>query len=116
MHLISSFRYPVQSHLGPEAALNALLQAPRIVNEMSPMAWTYFNQAPSDGQLFLAWQPPRMQKGFATDGYIWADQEQQFLQEIKGYVWIFEGWKTTPVHTNIMCRPLRSAYIEQVML
>ncbi|TLD35128.1 DUF1750-domain-containing protein [Venturia nashicola] len=85
MHLISSYRYPVQAHLMPEEALNALLQAPRIVNEMSTVAWTYFNQAPSDGHLFLAWQPPRMQKSFATDGYIWADQEQQYLQEIKGY-------------------------------
>ncbi|QDS71663.1 hypothetical protein FKW77_007755 [Venturia effusa] len=85
MHLISSFHYPVQSHLGPEDALNLLLQAPRIVNEMCTMAWTYFNQAPGDGQLFLAWQPPRMQRGFATDGYIWADQESQFHQEIRGY-------------------------------
>lgn len=116
MHLICSYRYPIQSHLGPEDALNALIQAPRIVNEMSPMAWTYFNQAPSDGQLFLAWQPPRMQKGFATDGYIWADQEQQFLQEIRGYVWMLYCLKTLQGHTNSMYRPSRSAYIVQVML
>lgn len=115
MHLISSFRYPVQSHLGPEDALNALLQAPRIVNEMSPMAWTYFNQAPSDGQLFLAWQPPRMQSRFATDGYIWADQESQFHQEIKGYVGIFEDLKTTQGYTDSIYRPSRFAYIVQVM-
>jgi hypothetical protein len=100
MHLISSFRYPIQAHLNPEEALNSLLQAPRIVNEMSPMAWTYFNQAPSDGQLFLAWQPPRMQRSFATDGYIWADPEAQFHQDIKGYVGILTEPKTTGSHTN----------------
>jgi hypothetical protein len=99
MHLVSSFRYPIQTHLNPEEALNALLQAPRIVNEMSPMAWTYFNQAPSDGQLFLAWQPPRMQRSFATDGYIWADPETQFHQEIKGYVRTFNV-PLTRAHTH----------------
>lgn len=33
------------------------------------------------------WQPMTQRKlQFASDGYAWADPEQQFQQEIKGYV------------------------------
>jgi hypothetical protein len=52
---------------------------------MSPMAWHYMYQPPTDGQVFLTWQSGRV-KGFASDGYIWADPEAQFHQDIQGYV------------------------------
>ena len=48
--------------------------------------WTYLD-APSDGSLYLAWQPlAQMGTHFASDGYIWTDPEQAYTLEAKGYV------------------------------
>jgi hypothetical protein len=52
---------------------------------MSPVAWLYMQNPPQDGQVFLTWQSPNV-KGFASDGYIWADPEAQFHHTISGYV------------------------------
>lgn len=49
------------------------------------MAWTYLTPQP-DGTMFLTWQAPRMQNSFASDGYIWIDQEMSYRQNVRGYV------------------------------
>lgn len=50
------------------------------------MNWVFLD-APIDGSLMLVWQPLN-QVGihFASDGYIWADAEQAFSLDSKGYV------------------------------
>jgi hypothetical protein len=85
MHLISSYGFPMSQRVSPEQALVYLSQAPQIVREMKPMAWTYL-APPPDGTTFLTWQAPRMQNHFASDGYVWLDQEMTFRQNIRGYV------------------------------
>ena len=71
--------------IGLDQALQHLLQASHIVREVKPMAWTYLTP-PQDGTMFLTWQAPRMQNHFASDGYIWTDQEMTFRQHLRGYV------------------------------
>ncbi|KIW05629.1 uncharacterized protein PV09_03500 [Verruconis gallopava] len=85
LHLMSTYQFPLMQRVGLPQVLQNLLQAPQIVREMKPMAWTYL-QPPQDGTMFLTWQPPRMGNTFATDGYIWLDQEMTYRQNISGYV------------------------------
>lgn len=67
--------------------LDMLLQATKIVREVSAVSWQYIAQPPADGTLFLAWQPLAQRNvAFASDGYSWADQETVHRQEVKGYV------------------------------
>jgi len=69
----------------PEALVNYLLEAPKIMRDMAPVQWQFLD-APPDGTLFLTWQPSDyMQATFASDGYVW-DVEQPFNSEIRGYV------------------------------
>jgi hypothetical protein len=85
MHLISTYQYPHVPRLQLDQALGHLLQAPQIFREVRPVAWTYL-APPPDGTTFLAWQAPRMGNGFASDGYIWIDQEMTYRQQMRGYV------------------------------
>ena len=68
-----------------ETIVDYLLQAPSITRQTSPMIWTYLN-APVDGTVLLVWQPPQLGPNYASDGYIWADPEQAFTLDAKGYV------------------------------
>ena len=44
--------------------------------------------APPDGSVMLTWQPLNyLGTNFASDGYVWADVEQAFSFEARGYVW-----------------------------
>ena len=87
VHLVSQYQFPYHgSPLALDTALEHLLQAPRIVRELSPVAWQFITPL-KDGTLLLMWQPSaHLQNTYATDGYIWADPERQFLQDCKGYV------------------------------
>jgi hypothetical protein len=67
-------------------ALEYLLNAPKIVNDAAPVAWTYFNAPPADGTVIMTWQPHILQGRFASDGLVWADPEMQYHMEIRGYV------------------------------
>lgn len=50
------------------------------------MHWTFLD-GPPDGTVMLTWQPQNhLGNNFASDGYIWADQEQAFSFESRGYV------------------------------
>ena len=50
------------------------------------MNWMFLN-APADGSVMLVWQPlNQLGTQFASDGYVWADVEQAFSSEAKGYV------------------------------
>ena len=50
------------------------------------MNWMYID-APPDGTVMLVWQPlAQLGTRFASDGYIWADAEQSFSMEARGYV------------------------------
>lgn len=50
------------------------------------MHWTFLD-GPPDGSVILTWQPLKlMGTSFASDGYIWADVEQAFTFEARGYV------------------------------
>ncbi|KAG8532653.1 uncharacterized protein KY384_002530 [Bacidia gigantensis] len=61
-----------------------LLEAPKIVLGVSTMTWMAFLEPPRDGTLMLVWQSPRVNQ-FASDGYLWADDERAFSQPMKGY-------------------------------
>lgn len=63
-----------------------LVNAPRITREVAGMNWMFLD-APPDGTVMLVWQPlSQMGAHAASDGYIWADPEQAFSSESKGYV------------------------------
>ena len=50
------------------------------------MNWMFLD-APPDGSVMLVWQPSnQLGQRFASDGYVWADAENTFTQEIKGNV------------------------------
>ncbi|OCK82999.1 DUF1750-domain-containing protein [Lepidopterella palustris CBS 459.81] len=85
VHLVSSYRFPHLAQLQPQTAFEYLLNAPKIVNDASPVAWTYFQAPPPDGTVLLVWQPPLMQTRFASDGYIWAEPEATYTMDIRGY-------------------------------
>ncbi|KAI9892085.1 MAG: hypothetical protein M1814_001791 [Vezdaea aestivalis] len=74
IHLVSSFRFPVTQHLNIEDALKKLIDAPTIVKDQAPMIWMFL-EAPPDGTVFLVWQASQLGIQFASDGYVWADQE-----------------------------------------
>lgn len=85
IHLISSHRFPLIASLNIEQALSYLVDAPQIVKQVAPMAWTYV-QAPQDGTVWLEWlSPSRIDNRFPSDGYVWADPEQTYRQEFGGY-------------------------------
>lgn len=50
------------------------------------MHWTFLD-GPPDGTVMLTWQPlNHLGTNFASDGFIWADAEQVYSTEIRGYV------------------------------
>lgn len=86
MHLVSGYRYPAASTLSPDTAAEYLLSAPKVVRELQPMHWRFLD-APADGTVMLTWQPlSRLGTNFSSDGYVWADPEQIYTTEVKGYV------------------------------
>jgi hypothetical protein len=86
MHLVSRNRYPAMTALPTETVLDYLLAAPKVVREMYPMSWTFLD-GPQDGTTLLTWQPlGHLGTTFASDGYVWADAEQAFTFETRGYV------------------------------
>ncbi|KAJ5585515.1 uncharacterized protein N7459_005315 [Penicillium hispanicum] len=84
MHLVSRNRYP-QMHMMPtETAVEYLTSAPRVCQQQ-PMHWTFLD-GPVDGTVMLTWQPlQHLGNNFASDGYVWADVEQAFTIEARGY-------------------------------
>ncbi|CAI7676333.1 unnamed protein product [Penicillium palitans] len=84
MHLVSRNRYPSMHMMPSETAVEYLTSAPRIC-QSQPMHWTFLD-GPPDGTVMLTWQPQNhLGNNFASDGYIWADQEQAFTFESRGY-------------------------------
>ena len=71
--------------MGLETVLEYLLQAPKIVRDVARMNWQIID-APQDGTVLLVWQPVNSGPRFASDGYIWLDQEAQRRHEARGYV------------------------------
>lgn len=60
-------------HMMPtDTVVEYLLSAPKIVREAQPMQWQPLNHLGTN---------------FASDGYVWADVEQAFTFEARGYVW-----------------------------
>lgn len=68
-----------------ETAVEYLVSAPRVCRQQ-PMHWTFLD-GPADGTVMLTWQPQaQLGQNFASDGLIWADVEQAFTFESRGYV------------------------------
>ncbi|KAL4922855.1 hypothetical protein BDW62DRAFT_3863 [Aspergillus aurantiobrunneus] len=86
MHLVSRNRYPLMHMMPTDTVVEYLLSAPKIVREAQPMHWTFLD-GPQDGTVMLTWQPlNHLGTNFASDGYVWADAEQAFTFEARGYV------------------------------
>jgi hypothetical protein len=74
------------SNPSPDTLVSYLLEAPKVMREMSTVQWQFLD-APPDGSIFLTWQPmDYLQNNFASDGYVWADVEQPFNSDVRGYV------------------------------
>ena len=85
MHLVSRQRYPLMHMLPTEMVVEYLISAPKVVRDFQPMHWTFLD-GPPDGSVFLTWQPSHhMGNNFSSDGYIWADVEQAFTFEARGF-------------------------------
>jgi Fungal domain of unknown function (DUF1750) len=86
MHLVSKYRYPLINSITLDTVVGYLTEAPKIVHDLQPVQWQFLD-APQDGSVLLVWQPLEyLETNFASDGYVWADVEQAFSQEIRGYV------------------------------
>ena len=86
MHLVSKYRYPLINSITLDTVVGYLTEAPKIVHDLQPVQWQFLD-APHDASVFLVWQPLEyLDTNFASDGYVWADAEQAFSQEIRGYV------------------------------
>ncbi|KAJ5653730.1 hypothetical protein N7490_000733 [Penicillium lividum] len=84
MHLVSHHRYPNMHMMPAETAVEYLTSAPRVCQQ-KPMHWTLL-EGPADGNVMLTWQPmAHLGNNFASDGYVWADAEQAFSFESRGY-------------------------------
>ncbi|KAJ5935177.1 hypothetical protein N7466_004724 [Penicillium verhagenii] len=84
MHLISHNRYPNMHMMPAETAVEYLTSAPRVCQQ-KPVHWTLLD-GPADGSVMLTWQPmAHLGNNFASDGYVWADAEQAFSFESRGY-------------------------------
>ncbi|KAI9800161.1 MAG: hypothetical protein M1833_003488 [Piccolia ochrophora] len=84
VHLLSNFQFPVMAHLPVDTIVKYLTQAPDITRHTTPMMWQ-FTDAPRDGTILLEWQAPQLGNHFASDGYVWADAEQAYTMDAKGY-------------------------------
>ena len=86
IHLVSKGRYPTTNNPSLESIVSYLSEAPKIVRDVQPMQWQFLD-APADGTLLLVWQPLEyMGTAFASDGYIYADAEQTFKSDVRGFV------------------------------
>ncbi|KAJ6141532.1 hypothetical protein N7470_009922 [Penicillium chermesinum] len=84
MHLVSQYRYPNIHMMPNETAVEYLNSAPRIC-QSKPMHWTFLD-CPADGTVMLTWQPlNHLGNNFSSDGYVWADAEQAYTFEARGY-------------------------------
>lgn len=84
--MLSTYSFPIHQSITQDQVLDYLTKAPSIINDVRPVAWTYL-APPGDGTVFLAWQPQmRLGNRFASDGYVWGDQEQTYSMELRGYV------------------------------
>ncbi|KAL8943423.1 MAG: hypothetical protein Q9216_001061 [Gyalolechia sp. 2 TL-2023] len=85
IHLVSSYTFPSSANLQLDTVVDRLLAAPNIVTNVKSMVWM-FVETPRDGMSMLVWQPlAKLGIEFASDGYIWADPEQAFSSQAKGY-------------------------------
>ncbi|KAJ5703619.1 hypothetical protein N7493_011544 [Penicillium malachiteum] len=84
MHLVSQQAYP-QMHMMPtETAVEYLTSAPRVC-QAKPVHWMFL-ESPTDGTVMLTWLPlAHLANKFASDGYVWADPEQTFSFESRGF-------------------------------
>lgn len=74
------------NNLSHETAVEYLISAPKVVRELQTMHWMFLD-GPPDGTVMLVWQPlNHLGTNFASDGYVWADAEQIYSTEIRGYV------------------------------
>lgn len=86
IHLVSKSRYPVTNNPSLESVVSYLSEAPKVVRDLQPVQWQFLD-APADGTLLLVWQPLEyMSTTFASDGYVYADAEQTFKSEVRGFV------------------------------
>lgn len=86
LHLVSKSRYPVSNNPSLDSIVGYLADAPKVVRDLQPMQWQMLD-APQDGTLLLVWQPLEyLGTNAASDGYVYADQEQYFKSEVRGYV------------------------------
>ncbi|KAH8910754.1 DUF1750-domain-containing protein [Coniochaeta sp. PMI_546] len=82
IHLVSTYRYPVMPRVDTNEVTKWLTGAPKIARDVAPFYWTYLD-APADGTIFLTWQPlSRRGVEFASDGYIWPQNEVTFRHDL----------------------------------
>lgn len=104
------------TQLSLDTVVEYLIQAPRITRDMQPMHWMFID-APQDGSVMLVWQPSaHLGTNFATDGYVWADPEQAFNSEARGYVSFTRHQDLLFAGTNVFVRRWKCGYIEPAII
>jgi len=62
------------------------MEASKIMRDIQPVQWQLLD-TPQDGTMLLTWQPmDYLGTNFASDGYVWADAEQAYKSDVRGYV------------------------------
>ncbi|KPI46035.1 uncharacterized protein AB675_960 [Cyphellophora attinorum] len=85
LHLVSKNRYPVSNNPSLDSIVNFLSDAPKVVRDLQPMQWQMLD-APQDGTMLLVWQPLEyLGTSAASDGYIYADAEQYYKSDVRGF-------------------------------
>ncbi|KAI9803807.1 MAG: hypothetical protein M1825_001687 [Sarcosagium campestre] len=84
VHLLSGFQFPLVAQMSVDTVVKYLTQAPEITRHTAPMTWQFID-APRDGTVLLVWQAPQLATHFASDGYVWAEAEQAYSMDAKGY-------------------------------
>ena len=80
VHLVCGQRYPFLSQPSLGTVVGHLTEAPKITRDIKTMTWMFLLEPPPDGTVMLVWQPSQMGASFASDGYVWADAEQAFIE------------------------------------
>ena len=89
LHLLLNVQFPrpqpIHGGLPVDKVIEFLLHAVRFTRSEKTVSWQFLN-GPPDGTISVAWQPPSMKTEFSSDGYVYADPERAFSQQVRGYV------------------------------
>ena len=89
IHLLLNQQFPgvppKPGGLEVDKVVQILLEAVQQSKTEKTVSWQVL-RGPPNGSIFVAWQPPKLEKRFASDGYLYAGEERAFQTKVSGYV------------------------------